>query len=134
MNWTALGGSVAIGPLIFWIVLLTLKHLLADFFFQTKWIAEGKEAPRDWAMPLLIHCAIHGAMTMAIVLAIQPRLWFIGLADFAIHVIGDRAKGYINAIYGLKPDQAWFWRLLGMDQAYHRLTDFGLALILALAA
>ena len=133
MNWPALGSSVAIGPLILWVVLLTLKHLLADFFLQTKRIAEGKGARTGWAAPLLVHCAIHGALTTAIILALQPRLWFLGLVDFAIHIIGDRAKGYFNAIHGFRPNQTWFWWLLGIDQAYHRLTDFSLALILALA-
>jgi hypothetical protein len=134
MNVPAIGSSVAIGPLSFWFVLLTLKHLLADFFFQTKWIAEGKEAKTGWTGPLLLHCATHGAITTVFVLAFVPRLWFLGLVDFAIHVIGDRAKGYFNAMHGFRPSQTWFWWLLGMDQTYHRLTDFGLALILALAA
>jgi hypothetical protein len=134
MNWPALGGFVAIGPLVFWVALLTLKHLLADFFWQTKWIADGKEARAGWQAPLVVHCAIHGALTTAIVLAFQPRLWFLGPVDFAIHLIGDRTKGYVNAINGFQPSQTWFWWLLGMDQAYHRLTDFALALILALAS
>jgi hypothetical protein len=133
MNLPAIGGSVAIGPLIFWVVLMTLKHLIGDFFLQTKWIADGKEAKTGWAMPLLVHCAIHGALTTLIVAAFQPRLWFLGLVDFAIHFIGDRAKGSCNAFFAFRPSQTGFWWLLGMDQMYHRLTDFGLALILALA-
>ena len=133
MNSLSLSSSVSIGPLIFWVTLLTLKHLMGDFFLQTKWIAEGKESKTGWAAPLLVHCAIHGALTTALVLAFQPRLWFLGPVDFAIHIIADRTKGYYVAMFGFTPAQAWFWWLLGIDQTYHRLTDFGLALILALA-
>jgi hypothetical protein len=119
--------------LIFWVTILTFKHLLGDFFLQTKWIADGKERKTGWATPLLVHCAIHGALTTAIVLVFQPRFWFLGLVDFAIHFVADRAKGYCVAMFGFTPAQAWFWWLLGIDQTYHRLTDFGLALILASA-
>jgi hypothetical protein len=133
MNLPSMSSSVQVGPLIFWVTLLSVKHLVADFFLQTKWIADGKEARTGWAAPLLVHCAIHGALSTAIILVFEPRLWFLGLVDFAIHFIADRAKGYFTALYGFGPSQTWFWWLLGIDQAYHRLTDFGLALILALA-
>jgi hypothetical protein len=102
MNSLSLGGSVPIGPLIFWVTLLTGKHLIADFFLQTKWIADGKEARTGWEAPLLVHCAIHGALSTAIILVFEPRLWFLGLVDYAIHFIADRAKGYCTAKFGLK--------------------------------
>jgi hypothetical protein len=113
-------------------VLLSIKHLVGDFFLQTKWIAEGKEAKTGWAAPLLVHCAIHGALSLALLLAFAPRLWFLGPVDFAIHLVADRTKGYFVAKFGFGPSQAWFWWLLGIDQTYHRLTDFALALFLAL--
>jgi hypothetical protein len=132
MNSFSLSSCVPVGPLIFWVVLLSIKHLIGDFFLQTKWIADGKEARTGWAAPLLVHCAIHGVLTTAIILIFEPSLWFLGPFDFAIHFIADRTKGYFVAKFGFGPSQAWFWWLLGMDQAYHRLTDSGLALILAL--
>jgi hypothetical protein len=131
MNSLSFSSSVPAGPLIFWVVLLSIKHLIADFFLQTKWIADGKEAKTGWAAPLLLHCAIHGALCLAIVLVFAPRFWFLGLVDFMIHLIADRTKGYCVAKFGLGPSQAWFWWLLGIDQTYHRLTDFVLALFLA---
>ena len=133
MNSLSLSSSIPIGPLIFWVTLLTVKHLIADFFLQTKWIADGKEARTGWEAPLLVHCAVHGVLSTAIILVFEPRLWFLGLVDLAIHFIADRAKGYCTAKFGIGPSETWFWWLLGLDQAYHRLTDFGLALILAAA-
>ena len=43
-------------PLIFWLLAaLTLKHFLADFVLQNRWMASGKEAPSGWALPLACH-------------------------------------------------------------------------------
>ena len=36
--------TVAIGPLVFWMLLLTVKHVIADFVLQNTWMAMGKDA------------------------------------------------------------------------------------------
>jgi hypothetical protein len=126
--------TVPLGPLLFWMAVLTVKHVLCDFFLQTPWMALGKDAPTGWAKPLLVHCSIHGAMATAILLLLAPRFWFLGLVDFAIHLCADRAKGYCVARFSLTSRDSWFWWLLGIDQAIHHLTDFGLALFLAMRA
>jgi hypothetical protein len=64
-------------------------------------------------------------------LSLAPAFWFLGLVDFAIHLATDRAKGYCVASFRLTGEDSWFWWLLGIDQAIHHLTDFGLALVLA---
>ena len=64
-------------------------------------------------------------------LAFAPRYWFLGLFDFVIHLSADRAKGFCVARFRLSGKDAWFWWLLGIDQAVHHLTDFGLAVLLA---
>ncbi len=127
----AMSSSVVVGPLIFWMLLLTVKHVVADFFLQTSWMALGKDRKTGRAAPLLVHCAIHGVLTIVLVAAIAPRFWYIGLIDFVIHLAIDRAKGFCVATFNVTHEHQWFWWLIGIDQALHHLTGFGLAIFLA---
>lgn len=130
MSFPALSSSIALGPLLAWMLALTVKHVTADFFLQNAWMAMGKDARTGWALPLLAHVSIHGVLTTALVAAVQPRLWFIGLIDFAIHLTIDRSKGFLVARYRIAPGNPWFWWLIGIDQALHHLTGLGLAILL----
>ena len=38
------------------------------------WMAMGKDAKTGWALPLLVHCAIPGALATAILLVFEHRL------------------------------------------------------------
>ena len=40
-------------------LLLTVKHIVADFMLQNSWMAIGKDQKTGWAMPLLAHCLVH---------------------------------------------------------------------------
>jgi hypothetical protein len=126
--------TIALGPLAGFFLVMMAKHVLADFILQTSWMAQGKDARRGWALPLFVHCSIHGVATTAIVLALEPRLWFLGLVDFGVHIACDRAKGFTVSRLSLTPADAWFWWLLGIDQALHHVTDFVLAVILTVNA
>ena len=126
----ALSSSVALGPLSAWFIALAIKHVVADFFLQSAWMAAGKDRADGWALPLFVHCLIHGVLTTAMVAVIAPRLWFIGLIDFIIHLAIDRAKGFTVAHFGVTPGHVWFWWLIGIDQALHHLTGFALAVLL----
>ena len=123
--------SVSVDAMVLWLVLLTLKHLVADFLLQTSWMANGKDARTGWAAPLLTHCAIHGVLTTLLIAILQPKLWFLGLIDFTIHLAIDRTKGLCVSTFNIGPDHRWFWWAIGIDQALHQLTNCGLALILA---
>lgn len=131
MIFPDLTSSVAVGALTFWMVLFAIKHVIADFLLQTTWMAMGKDAKTGWALPLLVHCAIHGALATAILLVFAPKLWFLGIADFVVHLIIDRAKGFCVATFNVTMEHPWFWWLIGIDQALHHLTGFALAVILA---
>jgi hypothetical protein len=125
-----LSSSVATGPLLAWMVVLAIKHVVADFFLQTNWIAQGKDRPTGWLVPLTVHCAIHGVIATALILAVQPRLWFIGVADFVVHFVIDRGKGLCVNAFSVTQQSPWFWWLIGIDQALHHLTNFAWALLL----
>ncbi|WP_291686440.1 DUF3307 domain-containing protein [Bradyrhizobium sp.] len=114
-------------------LLLTVKHVIADFVLQTSWMAIGKDQKHGWALPLLAHCLVHLAVAMVFILIVAPRFWFVALIDFAIHITVDRAKGFCAANFGVTQENKhpWFWTLIGVDQALHHLTGFGLSIFMA---
>jgi hypothetical protein len=114
-------------------LLLTVKHIIADFVLQNSWMAIGKDQKTGWALPLLAHCLVHLAVAMALILIIAPRFWFVALIDFAIHITVDRAKGFVSSTFVVTQEHQhpWFWTLIGVDQALHHLTGFGLSIFMA---
>ena len=67
-----LSSSVAVGALVGWMLVLTFKHIVADFFLQNTWMALGKDQKTRWALPLLAHCLVHLAVSMLLILIIAP--------------------------------------------------------------
>ena len=127
-----------------------IKHFLADFLLQTD-SHTGKFKKEGWILPLADHCAIHGIMTLLIILAVKPWLWYLCLVDFAAHFITDRIKaspdllGRFKALSGREyvifkgmtdhhnegirraaresvRSNIYFWYVLGLDQLVHQLT------------
>ena len=126
-----MSSSVPVGALIGWMSLLTVKHIIADFVLQNSWMAIGKDQKKGWALPLLAHCLVHLAVATALILIIAPQFWFVALIDFAIHIVVDRAKGLCASTFDVTMEHPWFWTLIGVDQALHHLTGFGLSIFMA---
>ena len=122
---------VPLGALVGWMLLLSFKHIIADFVLQNYWMAHGKDQKSGWALPLLVHCLIHLTVAMALILIVAPRFWFIAVIDFLVHLVIDRAKGFCSSTFGMTVEHPWFWTLIGVDQALHHLTGFGLAIFMA---
>jgi hypothetical protein len=133
LSFPPMSASVPAGALIGWMVLLTVKHVIADFVLQTSWMAIGKDQRTGWFLPLLAHCGVHFAVAMALILVVAPRFWFVAVIDFAIHITVDRGKGLVASRLGVTQENhhPWFWTLIGVDQALHHLTDFGLSIFIA---
>ena len=108
----------------------SLKHYVADFLLQTNWVAQGKEARHGWGPALLAHVAGHAVLTLAIVLAYRPALFWLALVDFAVHIAIDRAKTGLCHRLDVGPSDVRFWWVLGLDQLLHQLTNVALALAL----
>lgn len=109
-----------------------VKHLAADFLLQTNGMARGKERPTGWLLPLSAHVACHAALTLLILLAVAPRLWWLSLVDVVVHLGVDRGKTLVAHRGAWRSDQPQFWWLLGFDQCLHQLTNVGLALAIML--
>jgi uncharacterized protein DUF3307 len=131
LSFPSLSSPVPVGPLIGWMLLLTFKHIIADFVLQNAWMAYGKDQKTGWALPLLVHCLMHLAVATALLLLVAPRFWFVAVIDFAIHITIDRLKGICSATFKMTPEHPWFWTLIGVDQALHHLTGFGLSIFIA---
>jgi hypothetical protein len=128
-----MSSSVPVGLLVGWMLLLTVKHIIADFVLQTAWMAHGKDQKTGWALPLLVHCLIHLGVAMVLILIFAPKFWFVALIDFVIHITVYRLKGICASSFGvtLEAEHPWFWTLIGVDQALHHLTGFGLSILMA---
>ena len=126
-----MSSSIVVGPLVGWMLVLTVKHVIADFVLQTSWMAIGKDQKTGWARPLLAHCLVHLAVSMTLILIIAPRFWFVAVIDFLIHIVIDRAKGLCASTFDVTVEHPWFWTLIGVDQALHHLTGFGLSIFIA---
>ena len=77
-----MSSSVPVGALVGWMLLLTVKHIIADFMLQNSWMAIGKDQKTGWALPLLAHCLVHLAVAMALILIVAPKFWFVAFIDF----------------------------------------------------
>lgn len=110
------------------LVIFQLKHLVADYFLQGKYML-GKFRPGwDFLGPLLAHVGVHGAFTLAIALAFGAG-WLaplLALGDMAVHFTMDRIKAGPKYLGRFKPDQKQFWWSLGVDQSIHHLTHYWL--------
>jgi hypothetical protein len=125
-----IGQTSAWTPLTTLVVLaavFSVKHFLADFVLQTRWIALGKDCRTDWVRPLLAHVTIHAGLALVIILVVTPRLWWLALIDFVVHFGVDRGKTVLGRSGRWSPDDARYWWLFGFDQLLHQLTNIGLA-------
>ncbi|CAN5636829.1 hypothetical protein BH10BDE1_BH10BDE1_10980 [soil metagenome] len=104
-------------------VVFQLKHFVADFPLQNQYMLQKQRSDWSFIPPLALHCAIHAALTLAIVLLIQPRLWWLSIFDFIVHFTMDRIKAgprYLGRFSDVS--RTSFWAALGFDQMVHHLT------------
>jgi hypothetical protein len=124
---------IAIGPLLAVYLAFAAKHLVADYYLQTAWMALGKERAEGWVAPLAAHAAIHAAGTLVIVVVMRPSFWWLALVDFLVHGAIDRGKGLTVRRLHLSLDRAGFWWAIGTDQTLHQITHFAYVVVLLAA-
>lgn len=109
------------------LALLTLKHFLADFVFQTHKMVMEKGT--YGAKGGIQHSAIHAGLTAMVFFTVFTDIFsviLIAFLDFVAHYHIDWAKMNINRNRNLTPADEAFWFWLGMDQLMHYLTYIGL--------
>lgn len=107
------------------------KHLVADFFLQTAWMANGKEQETGWFAPLLAHVMVHTVATAIIFAILAPAYIVMAAVDFVVHFAIDWTKGRLNRFFANNTSKTGFWWLLGIDQTLHHLTHIGFAILIA---
>ncbi len=111
-------------------VALQVKHLLADFYFQTMWMMDGRE--NYFHLGRTCHAGVHTVFTFLIFLVFGtplPLLLAITALEWLLHFHIDWWKAEQTKTKGWTPADAAFWRALGADQAMHHLCNIFLVWI-----
>jgi len=108
------------------LVLFQIKHFLADFPLQGRYMLGKFKSGWEWVAPLAAHSLVHAFFTAAICFWFKPSIevWFLPVADFIMHFLQDRVKASPNILGRWKPDNKYFWWALGQDQMVHHLTHY----------
>lgn len=113
------------------LVLFQLKHFLADFPLQGRYMLGKFSRDRAvWIPALLAHCAVHALLTLLICgwwgwsTVATGVVILLAALDFAVHFVVDRVKASPDLLGRWKPDSRYFWWALGADQAAHHLTHY----------
>lgn len=96
------------------ILYLAFVHWIADFVFQSDWMAKEK-SKNNYA--LLIHCFVYGAVFSSMTLSPMYGL-IVGL----IHIPVDYVTSRINAELWNDKKVHWFFVSIGFDQWIHIAT------------
>ncbi len=124
--------NINIELFLYLLIFYQFKHFLADFVFQNVWMLQKSRPGWDFVLPLSIHCGIHSITTLIVALYINPSLWWVAVADFAIHFVTDRIKAgpkYLGRFHDIRGKA--FWVTFGFDQMIHHLTHIWICYILA---
>lgn len=115
--------SVSYGTLLVLLCLLQVKHMLGDYFLQTRMMLDGRD--EYWHFGRFLHAGVHAVGSFVVFLLIGAPIWFILpliLAELVVHFHIDWWKGRVTAAQNLTPADAGYWRASGVDQALHQLT------------
>lgn len=116
------------------LVVFQLKHFIADFPLQNRYMLQKQRSDWSFIPPLALHCAIHAVTTLIVVLLVQPSMWYLAIVDFIIHFTMDRIKAgpkYLGRFSDIS--KSGFWIALGLDQMVHHLTHIWIIWMLAVS-
>lgn len=111
---------------------LLAKHVVADFFLQTRyqWSNKGTYGHPGG----FLHAAIHAGLSAPVLMILPPATATLGatllIGEFALHYHIDWLKEQVVRRGGWTTANDQFWMALGVDQFAHHLTY--LAMVAAL--
>lgn len=95
---------------------LLIGHLVGDYLFQTRWMAEKKEQE---LLPLIIHSALYTIIvTLLALLKGGLSIWGIGLI-FVSHLILDQRKFITFWAQKITETDNIGWLKIMLDQSWH---------------
>ena len=78
--------------IFFLLILFQIKHLVADYFLQGKYMLQKFRSDWGFFLPLVAHSGVHALITLGVCLWFAPNLWWLSLVDFVAHFAMDRIK------------------------------------------
>lgn len=108
---------------------LQVKHLLADYFLQTKDMIESRRFYGHRGG--IAHVAIHGTGSLfvfALFGGLSGLVAWIVLVEVVVHYHIDWSKDNIVVRLGITPEDRSYWIAAGTDQALHQATYLVMAL------
>lgn len=122
---------MTITTLLLLYIAFRIKQYTCDFILQNNWIGQNKGLPNIAGhQALFIHILFHAIGTAIVMLIFAPSFWWLGLVDFAIHGIIDKAKAMLNYMTKWNMEHRGFWLALGFDQELHNFTHLAYILYL----
>ncbi len=115
--------TATLGAVLLMICLLQVKHMFADFYFQTAKMLSGRGEYMHLGRAQ--HAAVHAAGSAIVFLLFGTAIAFIlviAVLEWFVHFNIDFAKARYSDKRQLQPNQAAFWRAAGLDQFMHNLT------------
>jgi hypothetical protein len=123
-------GETVSDTVVLLLLLLQVKHFLFDFILQTPYQLKNKGT---YGHPGgILHSGLHavGTGVVLLVVATPPAMLVaIMVGEFLVHYHIDWAKEQITRRSG-GAQNAFFWRMIGLDQFLHQLTYVAIAAIL----
>lgn len=118
---------ISLETILLLLLAFQLKHFLADYVFQTKYMLGKFKGGLSWVLPLSAHAGVHALFTTLIVMYFTLMPVFALLAalfDFLVHFAVDRIKASPGLLGRFNPQQKAYWVVLGLDQTLHHLTHY----------
>lgn len=109
--------------LLMLMLLFQIKHLLADFVWQTGWMVRNKGS---YGHPAgLAHAGLHAVLTVPLLIwtpmAAGAVLGVVAV-EFVLHYHIDWTKDRLTKRAALGPREKGYWALMGLDQFAHQAT------------
>lgn len=106
------------------LVLLQIKHLLADYVWQSETMVRKKGIYGDpvGATHSLLHAALTGLILLAVTPLTLPVVAGIVLFEFVVHYHTDWCKDFLTFRSETTPREKRYWILVGLDQFMHQIT------------
>jgi hypothetical protein len=95
------------------ITTIFISHRLADFVFQTGWMAKNKS--KDWL-------ALSARVVVYSVIMLAGLLLSLGFRNGLIHFATDAVTSRFSSYFYRSQQNSYFWWTIGFDQCVHNLT------------
>lgn len=114
---------MTVTTLLILLLLFQIKHMLADFVWQTGWMVHNKGTYGHAGG--IAHAGLHGLLTFPVLIwtpMIAAVALGIAVVESILHYHIDWTKDRLLKQTGWTPQDKGFWTLTGLDQFAHQLT------------